>query len=89
MLHKVKLPPLEDETDVATLTQWHVEEGDYVEERDPLVVMENNGETYHVEADISGIVSQIRLEEGDPVKVGEVLCGIELVEQEFVRRDDE
>ena len=89
MLHKVKLPPLADEVEIAAVTQWKVEEGDYVEERDTLVVMRDNGDTYDVQADTSGIVSQIKLEEGDLVHVGDVLCNIELVEQEFVKEDDE
>ena len=74
---EVKLPFLAEESPQATVSFWHVDEGDAVEEGDDLVEMSTSKAVFNVPAPVSGTVGEIIAQEGDVVKVGEDLCTIE------------
>lgn len=83
MQYEIRLPNLKEESgddsagNEATVSYWHVEEGDKVKEGDDLVEMTTDKAAFNVPCPISGILAEILAEEGDLVKVGEVLGVIE------------
>jgi pyruvate dehydrogenase E2 component (dihydrolipoamide acetyltransferase) len=89
-MFKVRLPDLgEDAGDEATVSYWHYEEGDEVGEHDDLVEMTTDKATFNVPCPRSGILTEIVADEGDTVKVGEVLAILEEEYEEDEEEDDE
>lgn len=76
-MKKIIVPDLFEEREAATVVFWHKEEGDSVEEDENLVDLETEDETITVTSTASGILKQILVEEGDAVKVGDVIAYIE------------
>lgn len=74
---EVKLPFLAEESPEATVSFWQVDEGDHVNEGDDLVEMSTSKAVFNVPAPASGTVTEIVAQEGQVVKVGEVLCILE------------
>jgi pyruvate dehydrogenase E2 component (dihydrolipoamide acetyltransferase) len=74
---EVKLPFLAEGVDSCTVSFWHVSEGDRVEEGDDLVEMQTSKAAFNVPSPCSGTVSEIMVDEGDEVRVGDVICIIE------------
>jgi pyruvate dehydrogenase E2 component (dihydrolipoamide acetyltransferase) len=78
------LPELGEGIQEATVSYWHFEEGDTVEEGEDLVELATEKATFNIPAPASGVISQIFFEEGEVVKVGEVLATIEEKEDEIM-----
>ncbi|RJP24173.1 MAG: hypothetical protein C4520_04600 [Candidatus Abyssobacteria bacterium SURF_5] len=77
-MFEVKLPDLGDGAgDEAIVSSWHFEEGDEITEGDDLVEMTTDKATFNVPSPRRGILSEILAEEGDVIKVGEVLALLE------------
>lgn len=74
---EVKVPPLPEKAKEATIAEWHVEEGESVDEGDEMVEIEAGGETVTVSAPAAGIVSDIYFDDGDEVESGDVVAEIE------------
>lgn len=72
----VVLPELGEEVMEAVISFWHYEEGDQVEEGDDLVEMVTEKATFNVPSPVSGIVTKIYAEEGQTVKIGEIIAAI-------------
>ncbi|RJP71404.1 MAG: hypothetical protein C4532_07730 [Candidatus Abyssobacteria bacterium SURF_17] len=82
-MYEVKLPNLgEDAGDEAIVSVWHFEEGDEVEEGDDLVEMTTDKATFNVPSPRDGVLSEIVADEGETVRVGEVLAVLEDEEEE-------
>ena len=78
MATEVKLPELgEDAGDEAEVSFWYVEEGEEVEEGQDLVEMVTDKAAFTVPSPAGGTVGEIRMHEGDNVKVGDVLATLE------------
>jgi pyruvate dehydrogenase E2 component (dihydrolipoamide acetyltransferase) len=79
-MFEVKLPELGDDAgDEATVSAWHFEEGDEINQGDDVVEMTTDKATFNVSSPRKGILSEILADEGDVVRVGEILA---LVEEE-------
>jgi pyruvate dehydrogenase E2 component (dihydrolipoamide acetyltransferase) len=77
-MFEVKLPDLGDNAgDEATVSTWHYEEGDEINEGADLVEMTTDKATFNVPSPRRGTLSEIFAEEGDVVKVGEIIAIIE------------
>lgn len=76
-MKEVKLPELAEDMERATISFWHIEEGDPVEEGDDLVEVIADNVTYNIPSPFSGILNEVFFEEGDEVEVGEVIATIE------------
>ncbi|MCK4423211.1 MAG: biotin/lipoyl-binding protein [Candidatus Omnitrophica bacterium] len=74
---EVTLPELAEETKEATVSYWHMEEGDKVEEGDDLVELTTDKATFNVPSPASGVITEVFFEEGDTVEVGDTLAVIE------------
>ena len=78
---EVELPDLGDEAgDEARVSEWHCEEGDLVEQDEPLVEVVAGDFTIDVPSPASGVlIERLALEE-DVVRVGDPLALIEVEE---------
>lgn len=84
---KVILPELGEGAREATISLWHFEEGDKVEEGEDLVEIATDKSTFNVSAPCSGVLTEVYYEEGDIVEGGEVLANIE--EEEALFEEEE
>jgi len=76
MALEMKVPsPGESITEVE-IAQWLVEDGDYVEKDQAVAEVDSDKATLELPAEASGIIT-FKAEEGDAVKVGEVVCLID------------
>jgi len=80
-VNDVKLPGLgEDAGDEAVVSFWYVEIGEKVEEGDDLVQMLTDKATFDVPSPAGGKIVERLVEEDDKVKVGQVICRIEVAD---------
>jgi len=78
MVYEVKLPELgEDGGSEATISYWHFEQGDHVDQDEDLVEMSTDKAVFAVPSPVSGMIVEIVAEEGDTVQVGEAMALIE------------
>jgi pyruvate dehydrogenase E2 component (dihydrolipoamide acetyltransferase) len=76
-MRKVLLPELGEGIQKATVTYWHFDVGKEVKEGEDLVEMATDKATFNLPSPCSGILKEILVDEGNDVKVGEVLAIIE------------
>lgn len=76
-MEEVRLPELGEGVNEALVSYWHFEEGDEIEEGEDLVEMATDKATFNVPAPVSGVLTKVYFEEGETVKVGEVMAIIE------------
>lgn len=76
-MEEVRLPELGEDVKEATVSFWHFEEGDKVQEGQDLVELTTDKATFNVPANASGTLSEVFFGEGDVVQSGEVLAIIE------------
>ncbi|MFA5063216.1 MAG: lipoyl domain-containing protein [Candidatus Omnitrophota bacterium] len=74
---KIVLPELGEGIDKATVSYWYFKVGEKVGEKDDLVELATDKSTFNLPSPCSGMLSEIMVPEGMPVKVGEVLGIIE------------
>jgi len=78
MEHEVKLPPLgQDAPEEAEVSFWYVGPGDVIEEGGSLLEMVTDKAAFTVPSPVGGTVKEIRFEEEEKVRVGEVIAVIE------------
>jgi len=78
MAVEVKLPPLgEDAPDEAEVSFWYVEVGERVEEGQDMVEMLTDKAAFTVPAPVGGLIKSIEADEGQKVKVGQVIAIVE------------
>ncbi len=73
----VIMPEIGEDITQATISFWHIEEGEKINEGDDLVEMVTDKATFNVPAPVTGVLSKIMFEEGQTVKVGEVIAIIQ------------
>src|SRR5919108_2217203 len=72
-----RLPDVGEGIATAEIVAWQVREGDHVDEHQDLVEIQTDKATVVIPCPASGVVAQLRGEEGDVVEVGAVLAGVE------------
>ena len=75
MATEIKLPRLGQGMESGTLVRWLKQEGDEVEKGEPLYELDTDKVTQEVEADASGVLLKIAVQEGE-VPVGETIAVI-------------
>ena len=65
----IKMPQVGQDIDFARIIEWHVQEGDEVQEGDILATVESDKASFEVEASGSGIVLQLLFKKGDEAEV--------------------
>ncbi|MDN3515027.1 MAG: biotin/lipoyl-binding protein [Candidatus Brocadia sp.] len=87
---EVELPDVEGNNgDEATVSFWYVEEDEEVEEGEDLVEMITEKTTFNVTAPVSGRLLEILAQEGDVVKVGDIMAILETEEDEEEEEEEE
>ena len=74
---KVVLPEIGEDVNEATVSFWHVDKGEKINEGDDLIEMVTDKATFNVPAPASGVLTEIMFEEGQTIKVGQTLAIIE------------
>jgi len=77
MATEIKLPALGENVDSGTVVKVLVSAGDSITADQPVVDLETDKASVEVPASASGKVKEIRVKEGDTVKVGQVLLTLE------------
>ena len=75
MAFSVQMPALGESVTEGTVTRWLKQEGDRVEKGEPLYEVDTEKVTQEVEADASGVLLKISVEEGE-VPVGQTVAVI-------------
>lgn len=84
MTTEVKVPDLPESVADATLVNWHKKVGDYVEVGENLVDLETDKVVLDLPSPISGILKEIKQEDGATVAGGDVVALIEVAEKPVV-----
>ncbi|MGF7158488.1 2-oxoglutarate dehydrogenase E2 component (dihydrolipoamide succinyltransferase) [Rhodoligotrophos appendicifer] len=73
---EIRVPSLGESVTEATIAQWFKKEGDTVKADEPLVELETDKVTIEVPAPAGGVLSDIRVKDGETVNVGAILGAI-------------
>jgi len=79
---KVILPELGENINKATVTYWYFEIGSQVKEKEDLVELATDKATFNLPSPYTGRLSEIFIQAGDDVNVGEALAVIDEVPEE-------
>lgn len=74
---KIRLPELAEGVDKAVVSFWHKDIGETISKGDDLVEMLTDKATFNVPAPVSGKLSTKSAEEGQEIKVGDIMGCIE------------
>ncbi|MFC1594432.1 biotin/lipoyl-containing protein [Candidatus Omnitrophota bacterium] len=74
---EVKLPELGEGIEKATVSYWYFQVGSEVKEGDDLVELATDKATFNLPSPANGVLKEIISQDGDEVKVGEVVAKIE------------
>ncbi|MDZ7743494.1 MAG: biotin/lipoyl-containing protein [Bacteroidota bacterium] len=77
MIKELKLPEIAENVDTATVLKLLVSAGDKIEEEQNVAEMESDKATFDLPSEIAGTVKEIKISEGDDVKVGDVVMTID------------
>jgi pyruvate dehydrogenase E2 component (dihydrolipoamide acetyltransferase) len=77
MASEFKLPELGENIDAASVTKVLVSVGDKIQKDQPVLELETDKATIEVPSTISGVVKEIRVQEGGKAQVGEVVLTID------------
>ena len=73
----VKLPPLAEGVDRASISYWFKQPGDTVREGEDLVELVTDKATFNMPSPAAGKIKELLAGEGDSVKVGQSIAIIE------------
>src|SRR5688500_17312222 len=74
---ELTVPPLGESITEAVVGKWHKKVGDEVKADEPVVVLETDKVTVDVPAPAGGALAEIAHQEGEKVRVGDVLGRIQ------------
>ncbi len=77
MAREVKLPEIAENIDVATVIEILVSEGDQVKEEQSLIEIETEKAASDIPSPVAGIIKEIKVKEGEEIKVGSTILLIE------------
>ncbi len=88
MIKEIKLPEIADNVTTATVLEILVSVGDKVETDDTLAEMESDKATFELPSDVSGVIKEVKVSEGDEVKVGQVMFTIDTEAGEATKEEE-
>lgn len=74
---EIKLPPISEGVEKASVVYWHRSIGDSVKEGEDLVELVTDKATFNLPSPSSGVLKEVIVVEGENVKVGQVLGRLE------------
>ncbi|GAO30799.1 dihydrolipoamide acetyltransferase family protein [Geofilum rubicundum] len=89
MIKEIKLPEIADNVDSAVVLNIHVSKGDKIKKEDTIAEMESDKAAFDLPSDVAGEVMEIKVSEGDEVKVGQVVITVETEGGEDEESQDE
>jgi len=89
MAREVKLPEISENIDEATVVKILVSEGDQVEEEQSLIEIETDKALSELPSPVAGTIQEIKVKEGDEVKIGAVVMIIEEGEGKKKEKEEE
>ena len=89
MIKEIKLPEIADNVTTAIVLEILVSAGDKVEADETLAEMESDKATFELPSDVSGVVKEVKVSEGDEVKVGQVMFTIDTEAGEDAKEKEE
>ena len=78
MKHEFRFPDIGEGIQEGTLTKWLVEKGETIKEGESLIEVETDKVTTEIPSPKTGVVADLKFEEGDVINVGEVFVVIDL-----------
>lgn len=85
-LEKITMPQLGESVTEGTITTWLVKPGEKINKYDPIAEVMTDKVNAEVPSSFSGIIKELAAEEGETLKVGEVMC---YIETEYAAVDEE
>ena len=82
-MHEVRLPKLGDAVEDAEITEWVAKEGEKVEERQVIAVLETEKSSYDLESEFKGILHIVKEASDERVQAGELIAVIAESEEEY------
>lgn len=76
MAQDIVVPPLGESVTEATIARWMKEEGEAVDQDEPIVELETDKVTLEVNAPVAGVIASIQKPEGETVGIGDLLGAI-------------
>ncbi len=73
----IMLPEMGEDIEEATISFWHVEEGEHVEEGVDLVEVTTDKSSFNIPSPAAGVITELIATEGETVQVGSVLARME------------
>src|SRR5438128_1616042 len=73
----IKVPTVGESINEVTLLKWTKNDGDYVERDEVIAELESEKATFEVNAEKSGIIKLADINEGDSIKIGDLLASID------------
>lgn len=77
-MNNINLPALGEGIEKAIVAMWQVKVGDYVHENDDIVELVIDKATFNVPSIYSGRITEILVQEGEEVKIGQALAVIDV-----------
>src|SRR5436190_21333783 len=74
---EIKVPTVGESISEVTLLKWNKKDGDYVERDEVIAELESEKATFEVNAEKAGIIKLASLNEGDTIKIGDLLASID------------
>ena len=73
----IKVPTVGESISEVTLLKWAKKDGDYVERDEVIAELESEKATFEVNAEKAGVIKLGAINEGDSIKIGDVLASID------------
>lgn len=77
-MYELTVPKMGIDTTEVEILKWLVKVGGIVKEGDKIVELEFEKATTEIESEVSGVVEEILLKEGEIANVGSVICRIKI-----------
>jgi len=73
----IKVPTVGESISEVTLLKWIKKDGDYVERDEVIAELESEKATFEVNAEKAGVIKLASINEGDSIKIGDLLASID------------
>src|SRR5215208_4453343 len=73
----IKVPTVGESISEVTLLKWTKKDGDYVERDEVIAELESEKATFEVNAEKAGVLKLRAIQEGDTIKIGDLLASID------------
>lgn len=82
MIKEIKLPEIADNVTTAVVLEILVSQGDKVDADDILAEMESDKASFELPTEVAGVVKEVKVSQGEEVKVGQVMFTIDTAGEE-------